>query len=252
MDRAEARRLVGLFFDLDDTLLCEGLLSEAAYRALFRLRESGIRLIPLTGRPASWGELIARMWPVEAAIAENGALAYRRDGRAYRLVDFVSEDERRRRAERLSRLVLQARKRIPELVPADDTHGRVSDYTFDIGEFHTASEETIARAEQLAVAFGARTTRSSVHLHFTFERSDKASGAMRYLRTEGEDVTRALARFAFVGDSQNDAPCFAAFHTTVAVRNLSGVFPLSPRYICRHPKDAGFCEFAEHLVALRR
>ena len=48
----EARRLRGVIFDLDDTLLDHGALGEAAYSALFRLRASGLRLIACTGRPA--------------------------------------------------------------------------------------------------------------------------------------------------------------------------------------------------------
>jgi len=51
---AEARSLSGLIFDLDDTLLDHGALTEAAYSALFRMREAGLRLIACTGRPAGW------------------------------------------------------------------------------------------------------------------------------------------------------------------------------------------------------
>ena len=65
---AEAKDLSGLLFDLDDTLLDEGQLSEAAYSALFRLRESQLLLVAVTGRPAAWGELVARQWPVDGVV----------------------------------------------------------------------------------------------------------------------------------------------------------------------------------------
>src|SRR5262249_59883715 len=75
-DRDEARRLTGVVFDLDDTLLDHGELAEAAYRALFRLREAGLRLVACTGRPAGWGEVLARQWPIDAVVVENGAVAF--------------------------------------------------------------------------------------------------------------------------------------------------------------------------------
>src|SRR5690606_29031989 len=109
---------------------------------------------------------------------------------------------------------------VPALVPADDVDGRVSDFTFDIGEHERASEETIATARAIAAGAGARTTRSSVHLHFTFDRSDKATGALAYLRSTGDDETRARQHFAFIGDSENDAPAFAAFSCTIGVANV--------------------------------
>lgn len=251
MSRLEAQRLEGLFFDLDDTLLHEGKLRKHAYAALFHLAQSGLRLMTLTGRPARWAELIARMWPVEAAIAENGALGFAQVGRRVSGFDFLKTEVRLRHRTRLERLVMEARRQIPELSPADDATARVSDFTFDIGEFEQADESTIARARQLARERGARTTRSSVHLHFTFDRADKATGALRYLGLTGVDVTRARARFAFIGDSQNDAECFSGFATTVGVSNLRGRFSVGPRYLTRGATDDGFCEFADVLCTLR-
>lgn len=246
-----ASRLEGLLFDLDDTLLDHGKLSEAAYSALFRLKESGLHLIALTGRPASWGELAARLWPVDAAITENGALAFESDGTAVTRLDTVPTVERRHRQGRLSALVQEALEHIPELVPASDVEGRVSDYTFDIGETQRARESTIAAAREFARARGARTTQSSVHLHYTFDRVDKATGALSYLQARGVDPSRALCRYAFVGDSDNDAPCFAAFSVTIGVANCRGNFSLPPRFRTQAERGAGFAELAEHLVRSR-
>jgi hypothetical protein len=74
-----ARALGGVIFDLDDTVLDHGALTEAAYGALFRLRETGLALIACTGRPAGWGEVIQRQWPIDATIVENGAVALVRE-----------------------------------------------------------------------------------------------------------------------------------------------------------------------------
>lgn len=251
MTSEEAKQLEGLLFDLDDTLLEEGQLSLDAYQALFDLRGAGLRLIALTGRPAAWAEVIARMWPVEAAIAENGALGFKREAGRIRSLDTVAPSLRALRQERLAALAAGARREFPSLVPADDVSGRVSDYTFDIGEHECVSDRLIQDAQALAERQGARTTRSSVHLHFTFDRVDKATGALSYLQSQGLDATVARRSFAFIGDSENDAPCFNAFSTTVGVANLRGAFSLRPRYRTEERASAGFRRFAVRLCELR-
>lgn len=41
-----------------------------------RLQHAGTMIIPITGRPAGWGDHIARMWPVEGLVDENGAFYF--------------------------------------------------------------------------------------------------------------------------------------------------------------------------------
>lgn len=252
LEATEARALEGVLFDLDDTVLDAGKLTEAAYGSLFRLREAGLLLIAVTGRPATWAELVARQWPVHAALAENGPLAFfEEDERLHRL-DSASLELRSERAARLAALVETLRRELPELRPADDVNGRVTDYAFDVNEHHRADEAVIARAIELGHGAGASSFRSSIHLHFTFDRHDKASGALHFLRTRyGMDPTRARRTFAFVGDSENDAPGFAAFRTTIGVANLRGRPSLLPRFVTGSARGAGFAEAAQRIVALR-
>src|SRR5687767_6472724 len=94
MSPSEARGLSGLLFDLDDTFLDRGRLDLAAYGALFRLRQLGLGLIAVTGRPAGWGAVLARQWPVDAVICENGALALQRTGNRVARLDETSASER--------------------------------------------------------------------------------------------------------------------------------------------------------------
>jgi hypothetical protein len=244
--------LQGVLFDLDDTLLDRGRLTEQAYSALFRLRESGLVLAAVTGRPAGWGKVLARQWPVAGVVTENGAVTLTRTGDRVHVRDAVAPDERLRRRERLSRLVAELRARFPELQPADDVHARISDFTFDIGEHHEPPHELVQAAAECARERGARVTRSSVHLHVTWDGDDKASGAVRFLRhVVGLDPTAARSRFAFVGDSENDEACFSAFHTTIAVENFTGRPTLSPRFVTRGGRSAGFVELAKLLVERR-
>lgn len=252
MPAEHARGLAGLLFDLDDTVLDHGRLTAAAYRALCALAETDLRLVAVTGRPASWGELVAGMWPIAGAVSENGHLAHARiDGRVVRL-DGIEPKVREARQAKLLELSQLLLAEFPALKPADDVHGRVSDYTFDVGEHQTVAREVVSQARFLAESHGARTTLSSVHLHISFDTDDKASGSVTFLRKRfGVDSTKALNSYAYVGDSENDAPCFAAFRSSVGVANLSGAATIGPRYVCAGARGAGFAELAELLIRAR-
>jgi len=253
LDASEARTLHGLLFDLDDTLLDGGRLEESAYAALFRLRESGLRLVAVTGRPASFCGVLARQWPVEAVVAENGAIAVGRDGSAAKAWDPVPPELRRERSASVRALAEELGQRFPELVPADDLDRRITDFTFDIGERRRVARDVVQAAVDHARERGFRTVVSSVHLHVTLDEDDKASGAVRVLGERlGEDPTEARHRYAFMGDSDNDAPCFAAFHTTMVPRNFVGRPTVAPRFVTRGERGVGFAEAAQVIVARRR
>ncbi len=248
----EAARLTGVAFDLDDTVLTAGALSERAYGAFFRLRESGLALLAVTGRPLGWAEVLARQWPVEAVVAENGAVAARRDGVSVRVLDPLSAPARSLRAAAVRQLADELRQAFPELTYADDVGARRTDLTLDVGERRSVTPGVVRAARELAELRGFRTHLSSVHLHVTLDADDKASGAVRLLASHlGLDATRALSAFAFVGDSENDGSCFAAFHTTIGVANLRGRPTVAPRYGTTLAAGEGFAEAAAVLVARR-
>jgi len=249
LPQAEARALRGVLFDLDDTLLDHGKLTEVAYSALFRLRESGLELYVVTGRPLAWVRLVGRLFPVDGGVGENGGVMVGPGGQA---LDAVSPAERERRTTRLAELVREIRREFPDLEPPDDASERLSDYTFDVGERRTVEPAVVERVSAFARERGATVHVSSVHLHVGYDAVDKASGAVRMLRAlKGIDPTAALARYAFVGDSENDAACFGAFHTTVGVANLRGRPTLAPRFITEAPRGRGVAELARVLSALR-
>lgn len=247
------RELTGLLFDLDDTLLDGGRLLPAALDALYRLDAAGLQLFAVTGRPASWGAVLTHQWPLLGAVTENGAISFeRRKGRVVR-IDRAAPGERARRRELLMRAAETIQEQYPELEPTDDVSGRISDYTFDIGEYRKLDPVLIARAKTTARTLGAAVTTSSVHLHLTFDRADKASGATRLIHEQsGLDPTRVLARYAFIGDSENDGACFAAFRLTVGVGNLSGRPTLPPTFYVKGERAAGFIEAADELLARRQ
>lgn len=256
----EAQRLQGLIFDLDDTVLDHGALTETAYSALFRLRKVGLRLIACTGRPAGWSEVLLRQWPIDAAVAENGAVA---------LVKVLNEnqstctetlfptniDAARAQREELLRLARSLVDRFPDTALADDNAARWTDVTIDIGEHRKVGAETIAAIRAEILPRGVFTFTSSIHMHLSFNAGDKASGTLRLLQTRfGESREVACSNNAFVGDSGNDASAFSAFRTTVGVSNVRkylSILPDLPKFITENPMGMGFSELASRLATLR-
>jgi HAD superfamily hydrolase (TIGR01484 family) len=251
----EARRLRGVLFDLDDTVLTHGVLTRVAYEALWNLRDAGLRLVAVTGRPSGWGEVLARQWPIDGCVTENGAVSIVPQGHGIGRRDSCDDAERRARRVRLARLVEHVREVVPEARLTDDVDLRRSDVTWDVGERVRLPEDRVRAIRHEIAAAGARWSQSSVHLHATFDSDDKASGALRFCARElGEEPGASLWRFAFAGDSGNDAACFAAFRTTFGVANVRaslGALSVPPRYVAASSMGDGFAEIAAEILRRR-
>jgi HAD superfamily hydrolase (TIGR01484 family) len=249
----DVRAVSGLFFDLDDTLLSHGVLTREAYDALWDLHEAGVHLVAVTGRPSGWAEVFVRQWPIDGAVTENGAAHVVREGKGVRVE--IAPDAGGTR-DRLASLVAAAASAVPSARLADDVHARRTDVTWDIGEREELAPGDVEALARLVLAHGARTTRSSVHLHATFAVDDKASGAVRFAtRRFGQDSGEVLQRWAFAGDSENDAPCFSAFRLTFGVANVrarAGRLPVPPRYVAERARGEGFAEIAAAILRARR
>jgi len=255
LSKTEAARLSGVLFDLDDTFLDGGILTEVAYAALFRLRRAGLRLVAVTGRPSGWGDVLARQWPLHAVVTENGAVALHRDGGVVARWEKADEATRRSRRIRIAGAFEELRQRFPEVRMSDDSYARTSDLALDVGESQRLPADVIAAIEAAARALGMRTFVSSVHLHLTLDPFDKATGTVAFLADRfGEDATSSRHRYAYVGDSANDGACFYAFATSFGVANIRSSLPrlsVPPRYIAQAEKGKGFAEIADRILALR-
>jgi hydroxymethylpyrimidine pyrophosphatase-like HAD family hydrolase len=179
-----------------------------------------------------------------------------RKGNGVLVREACSAEERAHRRAKLAAIILRLGEVVPEAKLTDDVKMRRSDVTWDIGENEQLSSGTVDRLAAEIQRGGARTTRSSVHIHATFDTDDKASGAMQFLaEVFAEDVGRAVHRYAFIGDSGNDASCFSAFHTTFGVANVRSALrrlSVPPRFVASLPMGAGFAEVAAKLLALHR
>ncbi|ROR17873.1 hypothetical protein EC845_3675 [Comamonas sp. BIGb0124] len=67
--------LVGVLTDIDDTLTTEGQVPASTLAAMGALRQAGLAVIAITGRPVGWSLPFASTWPIDAIVAENGAVA---------------------------------------------------------------------------------------------------------------------------------------------------------------------------------
>src|SRR5881394_275941 len=107
----DARGVGAVLFDIDDTLTTAGKLTAEAYGALEVLQRAGKRTIAVTGRPAGWCDHIARMWPVDAVVGENGAFYFFfAEGKLHKR--FADSDEvraqKRARLDEIARKVIAA------------------------------------------------------------------------------------------------------------------------------------------------
>jgi HAD superfamily hydrolase (TIGR01484 family) len=256
MPAAVRRDVRGILLDIDDTLTTHGSLTAHAYAALERLRGAGKLVIPITGRPAGWCDHIARMWPVDAVVGENGAFYMRYDAAARRLGKRFVVADATRRADRARLAAVGARimAAVPGCALASDQLYREADLAIDFCEdVPPLPREDVDRIVALMEAEGMTAKVSSIHVNGWFGAWDKLS-MTRTLFAEafGADLDRERERLVFVGDSPNDAPMFAFFPQAVGVANVrefADRISALPAYVTAREAGAGFAELADFLLA---
>jgi HAD superfamily hydrolase (TIGR01484 family) len=255
---AVCRNLVGVFCDIDDTLTTEGRLTAGAYASLERLAAAGLAVVPITGRPAGWCDMIARFWPVAGVVGENGAFYFSYDGTARRMVRrFVADEEERRanraRLEALGRDILAA---VPGAAISADQLYREADLAIDFCEDVPAlPRDEVERIVALFEAAGAVAKISSIHVNGWFGHYDKLSMAKLFAADVLTlDLDREKERFVFVGDSPNDAPLFGFFPYACGVANVldfAGRMPAEPAFVAPSRGGEGFVELADTILRRR-
>jgi HAD superfamily hydrolase (TIGR01484 family) len=251
------RGLTHLFSDIDDTLTTGGMLPAEAYAALWRLSGAGIRVVPVTGRPAGWCDHIARMWPVAGVVGENGAFyyAYDRAGRRMKRRYLARSGEAAVR-ERLAAVAARVIREVPGSALAADQPFRVSDYAIDFREdVPPLPAEKVDRICRILAEEQVHFKVSSIHVNFWAGDFDKLAGVKLFLAEEYAGSIEELSeRIIFIGDSPNDEPLFAGFPHSIAVANirayLAGLAHL-PEYVTEADSANGFVESAAWILAAR-
>ena len=253
-----AANLIGVFTDIDDTMTTDGQLPAAAYAALERLKASGLAVVPITGRPAGWCDMIARFWPVLGVIGENGAFYFRYDHEARRMIRRFEQPETERAAGR-AKLETLGRTILGEVqgsAIASDQLYREADLAIDFCEdVPPLPPQAIDRIVALFEEAGATAKVSSIHVNGWFGSYDKLSMTRIFAREVlGLDLDSTRERFVFCGDSPNDAPMFDFFPNACGVANVrefESRMPALPAYVARSRGGAGFVEIADHILAAR-
>lgn len=273
MTAEEALGVRYILTDIDDTLTREGKLLASSYAALWKLKEDGLKVIPVTGRPAGWCDLIAREWPVAGVIGENGACAFWEEdppGEIYSGETRRDETKRRRpalkteyhpRAVRndhgaLRKIKERAFAEFPALRVAGDQFSRLFDLALDFAEEEPVLSLSVAeRVRKIAEEEGARAKVSSIHINIWMGNYDKLSMAERFLAERfGWQSGAGDGEVVFAGDSPNDEPMFARFPLSCAVANVSRYASLMrnfPAYVASKEGGDGFAEIARIILERR-
>jgi HAD superfamily hydrolase (TIGR01484 family) len=244
--------------DIDDTLTEKGRLPALAYAALERLKQAGFIVAPITGRPAGWCDLIARQWPVDGVVGENGAFYFRYDDAKKRLIRHYAKSATERRADavRLRDIQRAVLAEIPGTAVAADQAYREADLAIDFCEDVPAlPRAAVHRIVDIFQRHGATAKISSIHVNGWFGGYDKLSTSRLFLRQcFGIDIDAAKHSVVFVGDSPNDAPMFGFFPNSVGVANVldfGDELPASPTFVTDGRSADGFAELTDALIAAR-
>ena len=252
----EAVTVRGVFCDIDDTLTTDGRLTALAYLAMERLRDAGLIVVPVTGRPAGWCDHIARMWPVDGVVGENGAFYFRyeRDARRMRRRYADTEETRAHHRRRLETIAEEIVKAVPGAAVAADQHYRETDLAIDFCEdVPRLSAGEIERVVTLMESHGLTAKVSSIHVNGWFGAYDKLSMTRHFMREcHGVDLDSARSEYVFVGDSPNDVPMFSFFPHAVGVANVKdfgAALGHPPAFVTVARCGAGFSEVADCILA---
>jgi HAD superfamily hydrolase (TIGR01484 family) len=247
-----------VFSDIDDTITTEGRLTPQAYAAMDQMQRAGLRVILITGRPAGWCDHIARMWPVDGVIGENGAFYYWHDHAAHKLCmhHLLSEQERAANSAELDSVRATILREVPGCAVASDQFCRQYDLAIDFCEDVPALPvSAVERIVSLMEQAGMTAKVSSIHVNGWFGSYDKLSMAKLMLRQRyGLELDAEREQCIFVGDSPNDAPMFAYLPHAVGVANVAdfvGRIQALPAYVTPSRGGAGFAELAQVLLAAR-
>ena len=253
------RNLKGVLFDLDDTFTTRGKIPACSFAALWDLSNAGLTVIAVTGRPAGWCDHIARMWPVNGVVGENGAFYFWYDEEERKLnkrfldSDAVRADKR----QRLSLIRDEILKAVPGCGLASDQHYREADLAIDYCEdVPPLDPGAVKKICQIFEAHGATCKVSSIHVNGWFGKYDKLGMVKRFMQERfGLDVDGVKESFAYCGDSPNDEPMFGYFPISVAVNNvLKFVDQMQalPAYITSAEGGEGFADFANFILKCRQ
>jgi HAD superfamily hydrolase (TIGR01484 family) len=260
----QRQNIIGVFTDIDDTLTTDGAITADALQALHDLKAAGLHVIAITGRPVGWSAPFASTWPVDAIVAENGAVILQNNHqiglqpnkilhkqllKSYQ----VDADQRAQHYARMQEVLLRIEREVPGAQRSTDSPGRETDIAIDHSEFTHLPPERTAQVVQRMQHAGLHATVSSIHINGWLGEHNKLQGARWAVRRLFDrELNDELDRWAYVGDSANDQLMFEAFAHSVGVANIARFVPQLthlPRYVTQGERGAGFAQFSRLLLS---
>ena len=241
--------------DIDDTLTTEGRLKSDAYEAMERLSNKGYKVIPVTGRCAGWCDHIARMWPVDGVVGENGAFFFSYDHVNKKMNNLYSqtEEERRENFKLLHEIKDIILRSVSGAAVASDQDYRITDLAIDFAEdVPKLPQHKIDEIVQIAEQNGAVAKISSIHVNCWIGNHNKLSTSLKILKESfGLNDAEIQNNAVFIGDSPNDSTMFGFFKNSVGVANvidLINCIENPPKYIATEFSGDGFIELADLII----
>ncbi len=255
LKRQQASTIRYVLADIDDTLTNDGRIPACAYQALENLQRTGIHVIPITGRPAGWCDLIARMWPVTGVVGENGAFYFAYDAGQKKMHRRYIKNKEQRAADRIQLAAIWAEvvQAVPGCAVSADQQYREADLAIDFCEdVPRLSQTEIDKIVAIFLKYGASAKISSIHVNGWFGSYDKLSMTkILFAEHFGLVLDDIKERVVFAGDSPNDEPMFAYFPHSVGVANVlqfSEILVHKPTWITAAAGGYGFAQLADHLI----
>jgi len=241
--------------DIDDTLTHKGRLVADAFTAMDKLKRANYAVIPITGRPAGWCDHIARMWPVDGVVGENGAFYFCYDEHRKKMYRRYWKTTQQKQADqrRLDALKHKILQEVPGCRISADQSYREADLAIDFCEDVPAlPEKDIHRIVHLFANAGATAKISSIHVNGWFGDYDKLAMARLMFKERFQcDPDKIKQRVIYCGDSPNDAPMFAFFPYSVGVANIFNFkdeMDSLPTWVTKNSGGYGFAEMVNALL----
>ena len=225
---------------------------------MWALKDSGLRVVPITGRPAGWCDHIARMWPVDGIVGENGAFYFWFDEKGEKLKKrFLDpEDVRANKRQRLARIRDEILASVPGTAIASDQLYRETDVAIDYCEdVKPLNQDTVEQICDIFSKHGATCKVSSIHVNGWFGDYNKLGMTKTFAQERwGLDFDANKERFMFCGDSPNDEPMFQYFPYTAGVKNIlhfADRIKHLPAFVASQEGGEGFAEIVEVILQRR-
>ena len=250
LNEKRLRKIKVLMFDLDGTFISNDSLKASTYRYLEKLNDNEIKTVVVTGRPAGWCDLIARWWPVNSVIGENGALSYSiLNGKMDRQFfdDIVSLEKSK---ELLDSLLDEIKANFGEIHLAADQPFRQWDLALDISEDYMMSMEKAKEIYDFCLSKGANAAISNIHLNIWYGSYSKRDMALKILEKWNLNVDDCI----YIGDSPNDEPMFKQFTHSVGVQSVkkyADIIKFYPSYVTDRDGNQGFEELVNLILSTK-